>query len=173
MIRLLNPKYYVPIYGYPHMLRGNARNAYELGYAKNRVPILKNGKILEFTKDGRMRETDQYVSKKLITIDGRMVGYTGEKELHDRLQISTQGVVVVAISKKSGGYHIKYDSVGLPAITAIPGLERHLDETIRRVLQDLSRFKDADAFARFVERKVGDAILREINKEPKVVVVVQ
>lgn len=172
MIRLLNPKYYVPIYGYPHMLRGNARNAYELGYKKSDVAILKNGKLLEFTVDG-MKETNQYVSKKLITVDGRMVGYTGEKELHDRLQISTQGVVVVAISKKSGGYHIKYDTVGLPAIAQIPGLERHLDEAIRHILQDLSRFKDADAFAKFVERKVGDVILRETAKEPKVVVVVQ
>ena len=128
--------------------------------------------MLEFTKDG-MRETDQYVSKKLITVDGRMVGYTGEKELHDRFQISTQGVIVVAISKKSGGYHIKYDSVGLPAVSQVPGLEKNLDEAIRHVLQDLSRFKDADAFARFIERKVGDVILREIGKEPKVVVVVQ
>lgn len=172
MIRLLNPEFYIPIYGYPHMLRGNARNAYELGYKKSHVPILKNGKLLEFTKDG-MRETDQYVSKKLITVDGRMVGYTGEKELHDRFQISTQGVIVVAISKKSGGYHIKYDSVGLPAVSQVPGLEKNLDEAIRHVLQDLSRFKDADAFARFIERKVGDVILREIGKEPKVVVVVQ
>lgn len=172
MIRLLKPKYYVPIYGYPHMLRGNARNAYDLGYKRENVAILKNGKILEFTKDG-MRETNQYAPKKLVTVDGRMVGYTGEKELHDRLQISTQGVVVVAISKKAGAYHIKYDTVGLPAISAIPGLERHLDEAIRHILKDLSRFKDADAFARFVERKVGDVILRETAKEPKVIVMVQ
>lgn len=173
MIRLINPKYYVPIYGYPHMLRGNARNAYEMGYDKKSVPILKNGKILEFSADGSMRETDQYVSKKLITIDGRMVGYTGEKELHDRLQIAAQGVVVIAISKKTGGYHIKYDAVGFPAVGTVPGLERHLDEAIRHVLGDLSRFKDADAFARFLERKVGDVILRETAKEPKIVVVVQ
>lgn len=51
MIRLINPKYYVPIYGYPHMLRGNARNAYDLGYKEENVAILKNGKILEFTKE--------------------------------------------------------------------------------------------------------------------------
>ncbi len=94
MIGLLKPEFYIPIYGYPHMLRGNARNAYDLGYAKSKVPILRNGKLLEFTKD-TMRETDQYTSKKLITIDGRMVGYTAEKELHDRYQISSQGVLFI------------------------------------------------------------------------------
>jgi ribonuclease J len=89
MITLLKPEYYIPIYGFPHMLRGNARNAYDLGFSKDHVPLLRNGKILEFTEN-TMRETDEYVSKKLITIDGRMVGYTGEKELHDRYQIASQ-----------------------------------------------------------------------------------
>ena len=89
MITLIKPEYYVPIYGYPHMLRGNARNAYELGYAKEKVILLKNGKILEFSKDA-VRETDEYASHKLVTVDGRMVGHTAEKELHDRFQISTQ-----------------------------------------------------------------------------------
>lgn len=172
MITLLKPEYYVPIYGYPHMLRGNARNAYDLGYPKSKVPILRNGKILEFTRDG-MRETDQYVSKKLITIDGRMVGYSTEEELHDRFQIASQGVLVVGISKKSSGFTIKYDTVGLPPVASVPGLERALDGTVRNILKDLSGFKDADSFTAYVSRKVTDVCLHEIGKEPKVVVVVQ
>jgi ribonuclease J len=110
MINLIRPEYYVPIYGFPHMLRGNARNAYDLGYSKDKVVILKNGKILEFTKD-TVRETDEYASHKLITVDGRMVGFTAEKELHDRFQISSQGVIVIGIVKKNAGFAIKYQTV--------------------------------------------------------------
>ncbi len=172
MITMLQPEFYIPIYGFPHMLRGNARNAYDLGYEKSKVPILRNGKLLEFTKD-EMRETDQYVSKKLITIDGRMVGYTEEQELHDRYQISSQGVLVIGISKKSTGYHIKYDTVGLPPVANVPGLEKSLDACVRSILQDLSGFKDAESFSNYVERKVCDVMLHEAGKEPKVVVVVQ
>ena len=51
------------------MLRGNTRNAYDLGYKKDKVIILKNGKILEFTKEDA-RETDEYISKKLIFATG-------------------------------------------------------------------------------------------------------
>lgn len=172
MIELIKPEFYIPIYGYPHMLRGNARNAYDLGYKKENVAILKNGKILEFTAD-EMRETDQYAPHRLMTVDGTMVGYTAEKELHDRLQISSQGVLVVAISKKSGAYHIKYSTVGLPPVSAVPNLEQKLDTALRDILRDLSRFKDAESFAKFAERKVGDVVLKEISKEPKVVIVVQ
>jgi ribonuclease J len=172
MITMLQPEFYIPIYGYPHMLRGNARNAYDLGYAKQNVPILRNGKLLEFTAT-EMRETDQYISKKLITIDGRMVGYTQEQELHDRYQISSQGVLVIGISKKTTGYHIKYDTVGLPPVSTVPSLEKSLDECVHSVLKDLSGFKDAIAFSQYLERKACDVMLHEAGKEPKVVVVVQ
>lgn len=170
MISLTKPEYYIPIYGYPHMLRGNARNAYELGYNKKKVPILRNGKLLEFTKD-EMRETDQYVSHDLKTIDGRMVGYTGPKELHDRLQISSQGVLVVTISKKAKQYVVKYSTVGLPAVEHIPGLKKALDHRIFAILKDVSRFKSADDFAYFAEKKMCDVMLHETGKEPKIVVI--
>ncbi len=172
MINLLQPEYYVPIYGFPHMLRGNARNAYELGYAKDKVIILKNGKILEFGPE-TVRETDEYASHKLITVDGRMVGYTAEKELHDRFQISSQGVLVIGIVKKSSGFAIKYSTVGLPPVAQIATLEKSLDIAIQDILKDLTRFKDAESFVAHVERKACDICLHEIGKEPKVVVVVQ
>lgn len=172
MITMLKPEYYVPIYGFPHMLRGNARNAYDLGFSKDKVIILKNGKILEFSKES-VRETDEYASHKLITVDGRMVGYTTEKELHDRFQISSQGVLVIGIVKKTSGYAIKYQTVGLPPVDKLPTLEKSLDNAIHDILKDLSRFKDAESFVSHVERKTCDICLFEIGKEPKVTVIVQ
>lgn len=172
MIQLLKPEYYIPIYGFPHMLRGNMRNAYDLWYAKDKVIIQKNAKILEFTKDA-VRVTDEYASKKLMTIDWRMVWYTGERELHDRYQISSQGVLIIGIAKKSSGFAIKYQTVWLPAIDMIPSLEKSLDVAIHEVLRDIARFKDAESFTAYVERKASDICLHDIGKEPKVVVVVQ
>jgi ribonuclease J len=172
MITMLQPEYYVPIYGYPHMLRWNARNAYDLGYSKDKVILLKNGKILEFGPE-KVRETNEYASHKLVTVDGRMVGYTAERELHDRFQISTQGVLVVGIAKKSSGFTIKYNSVGLPLVESLPSLEKALDTMIQDTLRNINTFKDADSFTTHVERKACDICLHEIGKEPKVVVVVQ
>ena len=172
MITLLAPEYYIPIYGFTHMLRGNTRNAYDLGYAKDKVIVLKNGKILEFTQES-VRETDEYAQHKLITIDGRMVGYSGDRELHDRFQISSQWVLVIGIVKKNAGFAIKYQTVGLPSVDKIPSLEKSLDMSIKDILRDLSKFKDSEAFVTHVERKACDICLHEIGKEPKVVVIVQ
>ncbi len=110
MISLIRPEYYVPIYGFPHMLHGNAKNAYDMGYAKDKVLLLKNGQVLEFTKDS-CNLTRTFIPHRLTTIDGYMVGFTTEREMHDRYQIALNGVLSVGISKKSSGYHIQYETV--------------------------------------------------------------
>ncbi len=172
MITLIRPEYYFPIYGFPHMLYGNAKNAYALGYPKDKVKIMRNGMVVEFTKDA-VHVTDMFISKKLITVDGRMVGHTNERELHDRYQIASHGVLVVGVTKKSTGYLIKYETVGLPAVSTIPKLEEALDTTIKNILHDISTFKDVASFKAYVEKRVTDSVLNTIGKEPKVIVVVQ
>lgn len=42
MIALIRPEVYIPIYGFPFMLHGNAQNAYDLGYDEEHVLIGKN-----------------------------------------------------------------------------------------------------------------------------------
>jgi ribonuclease J len=171
MISLIQPQVYIPIYGFPHMLYGNARNAASLGYTPDRIALLRNGQIMEFTKDSH-RITDGFIHRKLLTVDGRLVGYTGEKELHDRYQISQQGVLVISIAKKTAGFTLKYNTVGLPAIADIPGLEKELDSMLRNILIDILKYKDADALASFIERRATDLVLQQTGKEPKVVVVI-
>lgn len=172
MITLIRPEYYFPIYGFPHMLYGNAKNAYTLGYSKDKVKVMRNGMVVEFTKD-TCTMTNTFVSKKLVTVDGRMVGYVSERELHDRYQLSQHGILIIGITKKNTGYMIKYDTVWLPPIATLPKLEEALDTTIKHILHDISTFKDVEWFQAYVEKKATDTILWTIGKEPKVVVVVQ
>lgn len=68
------------------MLHGNARNAYEVGYSKDRVILSRNGQIIEFTKDD-FRVTNMFVPHRLVTVDGYTVGMTTEREIHDREQL--------------------------------------------------------------------------------------
>ena len=75
--------------------------------------------------------------------------------------------------KKNAGFAIKYQTVGLPNVEQLPTLEKSLDMSIKDILRDLSKFKDAESFVTHVERKACDICLYEIGKEPKVVVVVQ
>ncbi len=172
MISLIRPEVYMPVYGYPHMIYGNAKNAYEMGYTKDKVIISRNGQIIEFTKDD-FKVTDMFVSHRLITVDGYMVGLTDERAIHDREQMRQGGVVAVSIAKKPGEYMFKLDLAGFPALSEFSGLEEaiynFLDHTLRN---EISLFKSVDEFRDHASRKVGDFIFEASGKEPIVLVLV-
>ena len=170
MISLLRPQIYMPIYGFPHMLHGNAKNAKALGYTDDRIIIPRNGMIVEFTHDDYtiMPFTAPH---RLITIDGRMVGYSRENTLHERHQLGTNGVVMLSIAKKTGKYLINIDSVGMPDIATIGQLQKKIEIFLTTVLEnDMSRFPDAAQFKKYATKMVGDIICEETGKEPIVIV---
>jgi ribonuclease J len=172
MISLIRPEVYMPIYGYPHMLYGNAKNAYEMGYSKEKVIISRNGQIIEFTKDD-YRMTDMFVSHRLMTVDGYMVGLTKEREIHDREQLRQNGVIAISIAKKPGEFLYQIDLAGFPRIEEFPGLEdricNFLDDTLKN---ELGRFNGVQDFKEYASRKIQDFILDETGKEPIVLVIV-
>lgn len=170
MISLIRPEVYIPIYGFPFMLHGNARNAYELGYDEDHVLIGKNGQIFEFTKEG-FKLTDMYASHKLVTVDGNMIGHSNEETLHDRFQLSTGGAMVVSIAKKAGTYIYEFDNVGIPKITEFPNLKKRMEDFLNMTLNgDVSKYKDLDALKKHIGKKLGDIVFDEIAKEPLVMV---
>lgn len=172
MISLIRPEVYMPVYGYPHMLHGNAKNAYALGYTEDRVLISRNGQIIEFTKDD-YQMTDMFVSHRLMTVDGYMIGITKEAELHDREQMKAGGVVAVSIAKKPGEYLFKLDTVGFPSFANFPRLEsRIMDYLNTTLVNDISKFPNAEVFKKHASKKVGDMIFEETGKEPMIMVLV-
>jgi ribonuclease J len=170
MISLIRPEVYVPIYGFPFMLHGNAKNAYDLGYDENHVLIGKNGQIFEFTKDS-FKLTNMYAPHRLVTVDGNMIGYSKEDTLHDRFQLSTGGAMVVSIAKKAGEYLYQFDNVGIPNMSEFPHLEKRLIQVLDTILQgDISKFRDIEALKKFIAKKIGDTVFDELAKEPLVMV---
>jgi ribonuclease J len=172
MISLIRPEIYMPIYGYPHMIHGNARNAYESGYSKDKVIIARNGQIIEFTKDS-FHVTDMYVPHRLMTVDGYMIGLSKEEQLHDRHQLMNSGVLVVSIAKKPGQFLVQIDGAGFPTMSNFPRLEGRIREFIDSTLKhDLAKFPDANHFKKHVGKKVHDLVFDETGKEPIVIVMV-
>lgn len=171
MISLIRPEVYMPIYGFPHMLHGNARNAKSLGYTDEKIIIGKNGQIIEFTKDSFVI-TNQFIPHRLTTVDGNLVGFTREPTLHDRYQLSLGGSVIVSMVKKGHEFLIELDSIGFPSFKELPKLDAKIREVIHTILaHDLDRFSDVSQFKKFVAKKVGDCIFYELAKEPVVTVI--
>lgn len=102
MLRLVAPRYFVPMGGEYRMLVLHARLAVELGMPPEDVIVLENGQVLEL--DGRQAIVAEEVPGGYVYVDGLGVGDIGQVVLRDRHHLARDGfvVVVAAIDDRTG-----------------------------------------------------------------------
>lgn len=94
MLRLIRPKYFMPIHGEYRMLKVHSDLAVETGVARENCFILDNGDVLTFNDEGVSLKNK--VSGNDIYIDGKQIGDVGEKVLRDRQILVDDGVIAVS-----------------------------------------------------------------------------
>ncbi|HEL9644230.1 TPA: ribonuclease J [Streptococcus suis] len=92
MLRLIKPKYFMPVHGEYRMQKIHASLAVDTGIPKDNIFIMENGDVLALTKDsarlaGKFNAQDIYV-------DGNRIGEIGAAVLKDRRDLSEDGVVL-------------------------------------------------------------------------------
>jgi ribonuclease J len=97
LIKLVNPKYYIPIYGTQTHIRLNAEVAEETGIPKENIFTPVNGQLLEISKKG-VRIAESKLNLTNILVDGLGIGDVSEIVLRDRKQMMEHGMIVI-ISK--------------------------------------------------------------------------
>ena len=96
MIRLTNPKYFIPIHGeYRHLIL-HSRLAEEVGISKDRILLAENGQVIEFDEH-RAAVTDTVATGRLM-VDGKGIGDVGRSVLKERRTLSEEGVVAVKMA---------------------------------------------------------------------------
>lgn len=92
MLRLIKPKFFMPVHGEYRMQKIHAGLAVDTGVNKDNIFIMENGDVLALTKDtarlaGHFNAQDIYV-------DGNGIGDIGAAVLRDRHDLSEDGVVL-------------------------------------------------------------------------------
>ncbi len=103
MLRLINPKYLIPIEGNSSLLRAHANVAKDIGFDPKNIFIAENGQIIEFSR-GKGRVTEKKVPTDYIMVDGLGVGDVSNIVLRDRRVMSQDGMIVIiaTIDNKTG-----------------------------------------------------------------------
>ena len=102
VLRLVRPKYFVPVHGEFRHLTAHAQLAWDLDVAKDGIFVMEDGDVLELSEDGSRME--EHINAGPIFVDGLTTRDLQSPVLGERRSLSKDGVVVVVVTtdKKSG-----------------------------------------------------------------------
>ncbi len=173
LLRLVRPRYFVPIHGEYRHLAAHRRLAVEVGVPEEHAFLLENGNTLEIDRDGARLGPPVKVGR--VFVDGRGVGDVVDVVLRDRRHLSSDGLVlaVLAIDQQNGALVAGPDLISRGFIPE-QGTEEYLDQARRLVVEVLEGMpeesrRDALEVQEEVRKTLRRFFARTLERRPVIV----
>lgn len=177
MIRLINPKYFVPIEGNHFLLHYNGKVAESMGFNKENIFVADNGQVMEFVK-GVGKLTKSKISSDYVFVDGLGVSDETNVVLRDRQVLAEDGMIVViaTVDSKTGKLIQNPDIIsrGFVFLKSNKELIEDLRHRVKKLVVDSDPLSWADT--NYIRNKirdyVGQFLYTKTEKRPMVLPVV-
>ncbi len=166
MIRLVNPKYFIPIEGSHSHLRMNAKIAESIGFDPKNIFVADNGQVMEFQAAQKEpygaigRLTPHHVPSDYVMVDGLGVGDVSQVVLRDRKMMAEDGmIVIIATVEGRTGYLIGSPDIisrGFVYMRESKELIEQVRAKVKKLISDRDPKSAADNV--FIKNKIRDNI---------------
>ena len=173
MLRLMKPKYFMPIHGEYHMLKIHSEIAQSLGMPKSNIFVLENGEMIKL-ENHKVTYDSSFVCEP-VYIDGRDINEVSSSVLKDREILKNDGLVTVAVGIDSNKGIITVNPIVITKafICNYKNIKEEIAELVRKKLEVLVASKTTFSQIKAVIRNVvSQYIFRRTEREPMVIPVV-
>lgn len=176
VMKLINPKYLMPVHGYYFMRYVNGKNGEEIGIPKDNIRLMDNGQVALLTKDS-FTVTDETVPATYVMVDGLGVGDVGEVVIRDRRILAEEGMVVVitTIDRKTGRILKNPDIIsrGFIYLKESQELLNEVRKKIRLIIGKIPQGQiDGDYLKNIFRDQIGQYLYNKTFRRPMVLPVI-
>ncbi len=178
LVKLFNPKYYMPIKGEYRYQVENGNLAYKVGVPKENIILKENGFIASF-KDGKLVDNFDRVFVDDILIDGKSSEDVGDVVLKDRELLSSNGLVLISatLNKKDKKVLVGPEIITRGFIYAKENME--IIEGIKTISEEVIKDNTHNKYADYanirneIREKVGAYLYKATACKPVILTVIQ
>ncbi len=178
VMKLVKPRFFLPIHGYYFMRKQNARLAQEtLGLKPEEIILPDNGQVVEIYKDS-VKVTDEFVPAYYVLVDGLGVGDVGEVVLRDRRALAQEGmvVIIVVLSKQSGRILKSPDIIsrGFIYLRENQSILEDIRRKIKGIIGRIPRYQplDPDYVKTLIRDQIGQFLYNKTKRRPMILPVI-
>ncbi|MDP3093672.1 MAG: ribonuclease J [bacterium] len=178
MIRIMNPRFFLPIHGQVSMLVSHLELAREMGIAEKNSLMAETGKVIGLTSREIWLEKKE-VPSDYIMVDGLGIGDVGEVVLRDRQVLAKDGmfVIIATIDRKTGQVQGSPDIISRGFVYLRESKEL-LRDTRKKVIGIINRTAGSGGAVNWtyvkeeIKNKVGDFLYQQTQRRPMILPVV-
>ena len=178
LIKLLNPRFLIPIHGNYSMLVEHAELAKRNGIPEKNILIMDNGRIAKVTRESISIEKES-VPANYIMVDGLGIGDIGEVVLRDRQVLSRDGmfVVIAIIDSQTGKVRGNPDIIsrGFIYLRESKDLLDQVRRRVRKIVEDSTQETRPVNWTYTrdqIREKIGQFLYSKTERRPMVLPVV-
>ena len=172
MLRLTNPKYFIPIHGEYRHLKHHANLARDIGIPEENIFIMDIGDVAEFTHESASMTSK--VPAGNILVDGSGIGDVGNIVLRDRRMLSQDGLLfIVAAVEKETSILLSGPEVISRGFVYMRESEEMVEQIKQYVMEILQNFEwkpvDINALKNQIKTKLRDYLYTLTKRNPIII----